>query len=138
MHSAAHSRNLFRLLHGNSLGHQLAQHQREVGQDQRNQDDAQRGQQLRVYRSARVQNRRRKAIGKILRGKGAAKEARQRNAYLNGGKETIRIVRQLQQHHGHLIALLRLMAKLNIVHRQHGYLRGRKVGIDQNQHKLKQ
>ena len=135
---AAHPRHALGLLHGDALGHQLAQHQGEVRKYQRNDNDAQGIEQLRIHGDARGQNGPGQHAGKVFRGKGAAQEARQGNAHLYGGEEAVGVFRQLHQQLGYPVALLRLTAYLYVIQGKHGDFRGSEVGIDGNENHLQQ
>ena len=86
-HAAGDLRHLHGLLHGDALGHQLAEHQGEVGQD-----DGHRHQGHRVeHRGGEADAQAQQPVGEHLRegvsGEGGAQEARQGDGDLDGGED---------------------------------------------------
>ena len=86
-------RYLLRLLHGDPLGNQLAEHQREEGQDQRDQDHGEGVQRGGGNRYAQLHQPVHQRVGEILRREGAAQKARQGDGHLNSGQEPGRLGR---------------------------------------------
>ena len=129
-------RYLLRLLHGNALGHQLAEHQREEGQDQRDQDHGEGVQRGGGDRYAQPHQPVHQRIGEILRREGAAQKARQGDGHLNSGQEPGRLGRQPAEPLGLPITLRHHFAQLHLVYRQHGDLRAGEHGVQGDKHHL--
>ena len=129
-------RHLFRLLHGDALGYQLAEHQREVGQDQGDQYDHQRVQRGGRNGHAQPDEPIHQRVGEVLRRECAAQKARQRNGDLNGGQKFRRLRRQLAEALRLPVAVGAHFIELDLVHRQHGDLRAGKNGVEENKHHL--
>ena len=129
---------LFRVLHGDALWHQLAQHQGEIGQNQGNQHHAQGIEHCGIHRSPRCEKGSSQPGCELIRRECAAQEARQGDAHLDGGQELVGRLGQAKQLRGHMIALVGVMAQLGLVQGQHCHLRGSKEAIDQDQNQLKQ
>ena len=135
-HAAGDLRHLHGLLHGDALGHQLAEHQGEVGQD-----DGHRHQGHRVeHRGGEADAQAQQPVGEHLRegvsGEGGAQEARQGDGNLNGGEEAGGLLHHLQELGGGAVALLRHHAELAGVEGDDGDLRHGEEGVDQDQNDL--
>ena len=129
-------RYLLRLLHGDPLGNQLAEHQREEGQDQRDQDHGEGVQRGGGNRYAQPHQPVHQRVGEILRREGAAQKARQGDGHLNSGQEPGRLGRQPAEPLGLPAALRHHFAQLHLIHRKYGDLRAGEHGVQGDKHHL--
>ena len=137
-HTAGDAGHLLRVLHGNAFGHQFAQHQGEVGQNQGDDHHAHVIQRAGIRADPQGHKPPCQARGKPFRRKGGTQEARQGDAHLDGGQETVGGFSQAEKLLSYPVALLRVVAQLDVVQRKHGHLCGGKPAVDQDQDELKQ
>ena len=125
-------------MHGDALGGQFAKDEGKEGQDQGDAHHAQGLQELRIDLRAGIQDQLGQRVGEGFGRKRGAQEAGQGDTHLDGGKELIRGLGQLEELRGDLVALLCLRAELEFIQRQDGDFRRGKPAVDQDQGKLEQ
>ena len=137
-HPAGEAGHGVALLHGHPLGHQLAEDQGEIGQDQGDQDDGQG-----VHRIGRgggevvlVNEPLGQPAGQVVGAEGRAQEARQGDADLDGGQEAGGLLGDLQQQGGLLVAVLGLLAEHRLIQGDDRDFRGGKVGVERDEYDL--
>ena len=139
-HSRYAQRQRFGLAHGNPLRHQLAENQRDVGQDQRNHYDGNRVHRglgyvgIRALLHQRVYDGTREVVG----GKGASQESRQRDSYLNGRQKLRGLFRQLQQAAGTPVPILCQLIEFVFVDTQHCNLCCGEHGVQRDEQYLQE
>ena len=128
--------HLLRLLHGDALGHQLAEDQGKIRQDQRDNDDADGVQRAVGNGDTQADEPIRQPVGEVLRRESAAQEAGQRNGHLDGGQKAGGLGRQLTEPLGLAVSLGAHLVQLHLVHRQNGNLGAGKHGVEKDQRYL--
>ena len=127
-----------RLAHGHPLGHQLAENQGKVGQNQGD-DHHRRGVQGGGgHPHPQADEPAHQAVGKVFRGKGAAQKAGQGDGHLDGGQKAGGLTGQAGQTHRPPVSRLGQLGQLGVVHGDHGDLRTGKHGVKQDQKHLQQ
>ena len=139
-HPAGEACHRQRLLHGDALGHQLAQNQREIRQNDGDDDDRQRVQRAGGKRpEAQVLiHPVHQVFGKAVRRESAAQKARQRDADLNGGQKARGRLHHFQKPPGLCVAFLRHSPQLGRVQRNDRDLRHGEKRVEKNQNCLQQ
>ena len=133
-HPAGEACHRQRLLHGDALGHQLAQNQRKIRQNDGDDDDRQRVQRAGGKRpEAQVLiHPVHQVFGKAVRRESAAQKARQRDADLNGGQKARGRLHHFQKPPGLCVAFLRHSPQLGRVQRNDRDLRHGEKRVEKN------
>ena len=120
-------RNLFRVVHGDALGHKLTENQVEVTEDQG--DDKQRdrlGHRVRDNGGHQLSDR----LRELLRSGTGGQKARHGDADLDGGEELGGLLHHLVEGGGALVSVLSQLFELVVVEGDDGDLAHREEGVD--------
>ena len=124
------------LFHGQALGHQLAEHDAEIGQHQRDEEHHRRVQGRAGRGHPQREDQVHDGVGEVFGRKGAAQQAGQGDGHLDGGQELGGLFGQVQQPAGPLVALLREDLQPGLAHRDHRDLRAGEQRVDRDQNNL--
>ena len=137
-HPAGEAGHLLALLHGHPLGYQLAEDQREEGEDNGDQDNGQG-----VHRGLGGGGQGilggeplGQAAGQVVGGEGGAQKARQGDADLDGGEKPGGLLHDVQETGSLFVALLGLVADHRLIEGDDRDFRGGKVCVDCDEYDL--
>ena len=124
------------LFHGQTLGHQLAKDDAEIGQHQGDQKDHRRVQRRAGRADPQGQDQVHDGVGEVFRRKGAAQQAGQGDGHLDGRQELGGLLGQVQKPVGPFVALFGQHLEPGLAHRDHRDLRAGKQRVDRDQNNL--
>ena len=129
---------LFGFLHGQTLGHQLAEDQRKVGQDDRDHNDGDGIEHFGGQRDAGGQEHLGQRVGEVVCGEGAAQEAGEGDGDLDGGQKAGRLLDKALQALGAAVAVFRHFGDFAVVEGDDGDLSAGKNSVERDQDHLQQ
>ena len=137
-HAADHLGHRVGLLHGDALGNEFAENQREIGEDDGNQDHTDGIEDVLIHAAEGVRLHQcfDHRAGEIIRRESRSQKAGKRYGDLDGGEEAGRRRNQLEHPDGVFIAVFRSDTKFVFVQADHGDLRSGEECVDRDQNDL--
>ena len=124
------------LFHGQAFGHQLAEHDAEIGQHQGDEHHHRRVQGLPGHAGPQREDQVHDGVGEVLSRERAAHQAGQGDGHLDGSQEFGGLLCQGQQLFGPLVALVGQHFQPALAHGYHSDLRAGKQRVDRDQYSL--